>query len=484
MSTPSDAQHKARWQIKAREKREAINSEIPSHWQITHVPDADKLKDAQHYTCKFLTEREIRITEMADARALLEKLACGQYTALEVTEAFCHRAAIAHQMVNCLSEIIFDQALERAKELDAYFKANKNPIGPLHRLLILLKDQFRVKNTHTSVGFVAWLDRKETDETESYLVKVLHDAGAIVYVKTNVPTSLMAIETNNHITGYTWNPRNRHPSLGGSSGGEAALIAMKGSILGLGTDIGASIRLPATLCGVYGLKPSHGRLPYLGVRQSMEGHDSAPSVVGPLASTVSNLKLLTDIILQLQPWLHDPKVVELPWCPTEFYEVHSQAKSQGLSFGMHKFDGVVMPHVPVLRAMDELKAKLQAAGDEVIEWTPPPHSEAFHILWDVFTMDGGNDIHDTLAISGETPVAQLAASYGQSKGSLPTFDIPKIWNLHQRKYDYQTHYSHYWNSTANLTKSHLPVNAVLLPAAPSASFRPGEGVYFSKHYYM
>ena len=97
----------------------------------------------------------------------------------------------------------------------------------------------------------------------------------------------------------------------------------------------------------------------------MEGHDSAPSVVGPLASTVANLKLLTDIILQSQPWLHDPKVVELPWRPTEFDEVHSRAKSQGLSFGMLKFDGVVMPHVPVLRAMDELKAKLQAAGHEV-----------------------------------------------------------------------------------------------------------------------
>ena len=100
MSIPSDVQHEARWQIKAREKREAINSEIPSHWQIAHVPDADELKDAQHYARKFLTEREIGITEMADARALLEKLARGQYTALEVTEAFCHRAAIAHQTVS------------------------------------------------------------------------------------------------------------------------------------------------------------------------------------------------------------------------------------------------------------------------------------------------------------------------------------------------------------------------------------------------
>jgi amidase len=98
--SPAAAQHEAGWQIKAREKREAVNSAIPPHWRIAHVPDADELRDAQHYARKFLTEREIGITETADARALLEKIAGGQYTALEVTEAFCHRAAIAHQTVS------------------------------------------------------------------------------------------------------------------------------------------------------------------------------------------------------------------------------------------------------------------------------------------------------------------------------------------------------------------------------------------------
>ena len=84
-----------------------------------------------------------------------------------------------------------------------------------------------------------------------------------------------------------------------------------------------------------------------------------------MASTISNLELLTKLILRREPWLHDPKVVELPWRPTEFDEIHSRAKTQGLSFGMLKFDGVVMPHAPVLRAMEELKVKLQTAGHEV-----------------------------------------------------------------------------------------------------------------------
>jgi Asp-tRNA(Asn)/Glu-tRNA(Gln) amidotransferase A subunit family amidase len=93
--------------------------------------------------------------------------------------------------VKCISEILFSQALARAAELDDYLRAHGKPIGPLHGLPISLKDQFRVKDAETSVGYVAWLGKKETDETESFLVKRLKALGAIVYVKTNVPTSLM-----------------------------------------------------------------------------------------------------------------------------------------------------------------------------------------------------------------------------------------------------------------------------------------------------
>ncbi|KAI0944360.1 hypothetical protein AcW1_002093 [Taiwanofungus camphoratus] len=466
------------WRATADAKRESIASRIPEHWRIRKVPDADELRDAQYYARGFLSAREIQITEIGDARELLQKIESGQYTAVEVAEAFCHRAAIAHQTVNCLSEIVFDQALERAKELDDYYQIHKKPIGPLHGLPVSLKDQFRVKDTHTSVGFVAWLDKTETEETESFLVTELRNAGAIIYVKTNVPTSLMAIETNNNIIGYTWNPRNRHLSSGGSSGGEAALIAMGGSIVGLGSDIGASIRLPAAVCGIYGLKPSHGRLPYLGVRLSMEGHDTAPSVIGPMGSTLSNLTFLMGAMLHMQPWLHDPKVIELPWRPEQFDAVHGHARSGGLCFGLLRFDGMVMPHPPVLRAMDELRAKLEAQGHEVIEWTPPPHSEAFQLIWDMFATDGGNEIHDTLAESGEKPVPQLSASFGETKGTLPAFSVSQVWALNRRVADYRTRYAQYWNSTASLTKSRRPVDAVLLPVAPSASFRPGEGVYF------
>lgn len=97
----------------------------------------------------------------------------------------------------------------------------------------------------------------------------------------------------------------------------------------------------------------------------MEGHDTAPSVIGPMGSTLSNLTFLMGAMLHMQPWLHDPKVIELPWRPEQFDVVHGHARSGGLCFGLLRFDGMVMPHPPVLRAMDELRAKLEAQGHEV-----------------------------------------------------------------------------------------------------------------------
>lgn len=81
--------------------------------------------------------------------------------------------------------------MARAQELDEYLRVNGKPVGPLHGLPISLKDQFRVEDAETSVGYVAWLGKVETEDTESWVVKALKSMGAIVFAKTNVPTSLM-----------------------------------------------------------------------------------------------------------------------------------------------------------------------------------------------------------------------------------------------------------------------------------------------------
>lgn len=119
------------------------------------------------------------------------------------------------------------------------------------------------------MGYVAWLGKTET--RDSTLVEILRKAGAIVYVKTNIPQTLMVGETVNNIFGRTVNPYNRNLSCGGSSGGEGALIGLRGSVIGVGTDIGGSIRMPSAFNHLYGIRPSHGRLPYGLAANSMEG---------------------------------------------------------------------------------------------------------------------------------------------------------------------------------------------------------------------
>ncbi|KAK5181868.1 hypothetical protein LTR16_010317, partial [Cryomyces antarcticus] len=170
------------------------------------------------------------------------------------------------------------------------------------------------------MGYVGWIGtfqgKKNTGKErvyESEMVKELRASGAVLYVKTSVPHTLMCGETVNNIIGYTWNPKNRNLSSGGSSGGEGALIGLKGSPVGLGTDIGGSIRIPAAFNGLYGIRPSVGRLPYEGMANSMDGQNSILSVVGPIAPTVGSLRLVVKSLLAQEPWLHDPICAELPW---------------------------------------------------------------------------------------------------------------------------------------------------------------------------
>jgi Asp-tRNA(Asn)/Glu-tRNA(Gln) amidotransferase A subunit family amidase len=94
-------------------------------------------------------------------------------------------------------------------------------------------------------------------------------AGAIIYAKTNIPQTMFAFECSNPVWGRTTNPYNENYTCGGSSGGEAALLAMDGSAIGIGSDIGGSLRIPAAYCGIYSLKPGGGRVSYVGAKGNL-----------------------------------------------------------------------------------------------------------------------------------------------------------------------------------------------------------------------
>lgn len=226
------------WEKRAQAKREAILAAIPTEWRIENIPSVEEQVDVTgSYIHQFLSKQEIEITE-TPAEGIVAKTSTSEWKAEDVARAFCHRAALAHQLLHCLHEIFFDAAIADAKALDQYYAEHKKPIGPLHGLPISLKDQFHVKGVETTMGYVGWIGTFEGKTGtgkekvfESEMVKALRSAGAILYVKTSVPHTLMSGETVNNIIGYTLNPKNRRLTCGGSSGGEGALIGIKGCTL-------------------------------------------------------------------------------------------------------------------------------------------------------------------------------------------------------------------------------------------------------------
>ncbi len=140
----------------------------------------------------------------------------------------------------------------------------------------------------------------------------------------------MIAETINNIIGRTLNPYNRLLSCGGSSGGEGALIALHGSPLGVGTDIGGSVRIPAAFNNLWGLKPSHGRLPFSKVKKTSDGQDIINSVCGPMAHSVGDLVYFMQAVLQQEPWNYDSKVIAIPWRETRYIEGKTGKKVFGV----------------------------------------------------------------------------------------------------------------------------------------------------------
>lgn len=337
------------------------------------------------------------------------------------------------------------------------------------------------------MGYVGWVGtfqgKKDTGKErvyESLMVEELRELGAVLYCKTSVPHTLMCGETVNNIMGYCLNPRNRNLSSGGSSGGEGALIGLRGSPLGVGTDIGGSIRIPAAFNGLYGIRPSAGRLPYEGMANSMDGQGTVLSVVGPLATTAGALRLFVQAILSTKPWLHDPLVVEMPWRQELEDEVKktvdAASKTGKMAFGLLTHDGSITVHPPVRRAVELVASTLKKLGHEVVDWKPPPHKELVDVGLVAWTGDGARDLYNSFQLSGETPASNIAKAFGHELGEEQTASAIAANNV--RKRELQKQYMEYWNSTENETGTGRPVDAVIMPVAPFAAARPGRFPYF------
>ncbi|KAM9924247.1 hypothetical protein OXX59_004665 [Metschnikowia pulcherrima] len=191
---------------------------------------------------------------------------------------------------------------------------------------------------------------------------------------------MMMPETNNHIYGNTTNPFNRLLSAGGSSGGGASLAALS-NVIAVSTDIGGSIRIPASFSKVFSLRPTFGRFPTYGARSGLPGLESVNSVNGPICKDIDTLEFYSRAVVDGKPWMYDPKMIQIPWRAPEL--------APKLTFAILSDDLQVRPTPPVIRAVSKVRKALVDAGHEVIDWEPTDHLRLSEIITKFFVSDGG-----------------------------------------------------------------------------------------------
>jgi amidase len=390
-------------------------------------------------TCGLLNPEEIDITENYDAFGLTEAIAAKKLSAVQVVAAFSKRAIIAHQLTCCLTQWFMDEAIGRAKELDDYCEKNGKTVGPLHGVPISIKEHMAIGGTYSSQGCFA---STGLDEKDSQMVAMLRSMGAVFYCKTNQPQAIMHLESTSHY-GRTLNPFNIHLSAGGSSGGEAALIAMKGSVLGVGTDIGGSIRCPSAFCGIYGYKPTTCILPLKGfLSHAFSAELNVECSTGPMCRTLRDAGLFMKLLLDAKPWLEDPKIIPMPWTGL------GTKSPKPLKIGVIEDDGFIVPQPPVQRAIAWAKQRLSdpkhSSFFEIKPFKPYNAAEAWSRIRRTYWPDGGSVTLDAIKAGGEPilPLTEWIMSDASSHGMLDAEDVNQ---LRYQRDQYRSKFADSWN---------------------------------------
>jgi fatty acid amide hydrolase len=312
---------------------------------------------------------------------LAARIRSRQLSSLEAVDAHLRRIEAVDGRLNAVVVRRFDDARAEAKAADG-----NEPRGPLHGVPITIKESFDVAGTPTTAGLVP--RRYHRAASDGPLVKRLRDAGAIIVGKTNVAQLLYFIESSNPLYGRVMNPWDPERTAGGSSGGEAAIVAAFGSPLGIGSDIGGSVRCPAHYCGVSALKPTAHRLPPLGsINPEIAGQEAIVDSAGLIARHVDDLALGLSIVSPGDPPvpLGDPEKVQL----------------RGLKIGWYVDDGWAPASPAIRRAVEEAARALAALGCELNEFRVPEIEEAVRLYAGLLGADGLDSVRHLL---GDSPV--------------------------------------------------------------------------------
>ena len=324
--------------------------------------------------------------EIADMSAceIARRIAAHALSATDTLEHFIARLQSVNGKLNAVTVDLFASARKSAADIDgAVSRGEKLP--PLAGVPVTIKECFDLAGTASTFGLPS--RRGVIESKDDPYVAALRAAGAIPMAKTNLPQLMIFTETDNPLYGRTNNPWDLERSCGGSSGGEAAVVAARASPLGLGNDIGGSLRVPAAFCGITAIRPTAGRTPDKCAHGLPIGQQAIVSQVGPMARYVEDLVMALRVIdrardplLDPRPELGDPATVDIT----------------ALRFAAFTDDGEFPVAPAPRRAVAEAAEILTAAGAQRVAWKPPDLTRATDLLFAALAADRGQWLRQLL----------------------------------------------------------------------------------------
>ena len=300
-------------------------------------------------------------------------------TSLEITQACIDRIKEVDEQLNAVVIPLFESALEDARRLDALARQGKF-VGPLHGVPVTIKECFYVAGTDCCLGVDALADHPS--DADGVLVQRLKDAGAIVLGKTNIPQMMLWHECVNPVYGRTVNPWNIERTPGGSSGGEAAILAAGGSCLGLGNDLGGSLRVPAHFTGIYSFKPTNGLLTRRGSRGNFRGMEAMLAQPGPMGHCVADLECMMDVLIGDVTTVNSTEQA-----PVSIQPIANSVR--GLTVGVVEDDGFFSPSPAIRRSIKEAAEFLESQGAVIRRFEIPRAELMFSLYVGAMSADGG-----------------------------------------------------------------------------------------------
>jgi fatty acid amide hydrolase len=343
------------------------------------------------------------------ASEISEGLAAGSLRSVDVVEALIERRRTADGALGSFVSVC-DGAMQDAEAADKARKEGTH-LSPLHGVPMTIKESVDLLGHDSTLGIAA--RQNHPAKRDAVLVAELRRLGAVFLGKTNVPQALLAQETENHLYGVTSNPWALSRTPGGSSGGEAAAVAAGLSPLGIGTDIGGSIRIPAHFCGLVGFKPTLDTWSNRGSNTAIKGQELVRAQIGTLSRSVEDVQLLWRNVDASRMAAGDPLVSPRA--------TSSAPDLRGMTIGVVDDDDFLPPVASIRRAVREARTALEEAGATVVSHWPVASKDILATWLAGLSSDRGRTLLEAL---GKDSVSQ------QLKASTALIKVPSALRKH------------------------------------------------------